>query len=85
MTPQPKTIVIIDEKKQERTFEVLFTHLVKSGQTWVFYFDPKDDETVFVARYDGKGHLEELNDDELSSAQSLLDDYDAQGDEDENP
>lgn len=65
MEQQEKTLVIIDDKGQEITMEVVFVYNdEETKEKYVFYIDPSDEEgEVFVSAYDDDGHLRPIEDD----------------------
>jgi uncharacterized protein YrzB (UPF0473 family) len=87
---EPKTIVITDEKGNDQTFHVLFTHTTKGNISYVFYVNPQDEESVFCSRYDEEGKLFDLVEEELVLVQELLKRYEDEeedledGEEDED-
>lgn len=81
---EPKTIIITDEQGHDHTFHVLFTHTTQARVSYVFYFDPQDEENVFCSRYNDEGKLFDIQEEEQSIVQDLLQRYqEAEEDDDE--
>jgi len=72
-----KEIIIIDEDGNELKMEIEFTYTDETtGKEYVFYFDPKDEDELFVAGYDEEGNLYEIEtDEELDKMEKVLDKY----------
>ena len=60
-----KRMVILDEKGNEHTVEILFTYEHEERKTsYVFFFEESNPDEVFAMRYNDKGELEDIDDDE---------------------
>ena len=65
MEPLDNEIVIVDEDGVETKFEILFTYENEDqGTQYVLYYDPKNPEEVFAARYNDNHELMEIEDEE---------------------
>lgn len=65
MEPLDNEIVIVDEDGVETKFEILFTYENDDrGMQYVLYYDPKNPEEVFAARYNDNHELMEIEDEE---------------------
>ena len=75
------TIKIYDEDGSSKIYEILFTYEDEGDhKSYVFYYDPADEETVFVSKYDEQGHLFPLEDgDEWERADEILSSYRGSG------
>lgn len=72
-----KEIIIIDENGNELKMEIEFTYTdEETGKEYVFYFDPADEDELFVASYDNEGNLYDVeSDEELDKLEKVLDKY----------
>ena len=72
-----KEIIIIDEDGNELKMEIEFTYTDEAtGKEYVFYFDPKNEEELFVAGYDDEGNLYDIEtDEEMDKLEKVLDKY----------
>ena len=72
-----KEIIIIDEDGNELKMEIEFTYTDEAtGKEYVFYFDPQNEDELFVAGYDENGNLYEIEtDEELDKMEKVLDKY----------
>lgn len=72
-----KEITIIDEDGKELKMEIEFTYTDDAtGKEYVFYFDPKNEEELFVAGYDAEGNLYEIeSDQEWEKIEKVLEKY----------
>lgn len=72
-----KEIIIIDEDGNELKMEIEFTYTDEAtGKEYVFYFDPQNEDELFVAGYDEEGNLYEIEtDEELDKMEKVLDKY----------
>lgn len=60
-----KRMVILDEKGNEHTVEILFTYEHEERKTkYVFFFEESDPDEVMVMRYTDNGELQVIEDDE---------------------
>jgi len=58
-------LLVTDEDGKEFVFKILFTYdNEERGNKYIFFYDPKDDDEVLVARYYEDGHLEYIEDEE---------------------
>jgi uncharacterized protein YrzB (UPF0473 family) len=78
MTEIEKTnhLIIETDEGKKITMEILFTF--KHPETkvnYVFYFEPSSPDDVFVSRYDDKGELFDLDDDEFLEADDVVENY----------
>ena len=65
MEPLDNEIIIVDEDGVETKFEILFTYENDDrGTQYVLYYDPKNPEEVFAARYNDNHELMEIEDEE---------------------
>jgi len=65
MASEEKQIIITDAEGKEHLMEVLFTYDNEERKTsYVFFYDPSDEENVLVYKYTEDGELEEIEDDE---------------------
>lgn len=76
------TITIYDEDGSSKVYNILFTYDDEdTHKSYVFYYEAKDEETVFVSKYDEKGHLYPLDSgDEWEKADEILASYNGSGD-----
>ena len=72
-----KEIIIIDEDGNELKMEIEFTYTDEAtGKEYVFYFDPQNEDELFVAGYDEEGNLYEIEtDEELDKMEKVLEKY----------
>lgn len=72
-----KEIIIIDEDGNELKMEIEFTYTDEAtGKEYVFYFDPANEEELFVAGYDENGNLYDVEtDEEMNKLEKVLDKY----------
>ena len=72
-----KDIIIIDEDGKELKMEIEFTYTDDAtGKEYVFYFDPENEEELFVAGYDAEGNLYEIeSDEEWAKIEKVLEKY----------
>ena len=72
-----KEIIIIDEDGNELKMEIEFTYTdEETGKEYVFYYDPANEDELFVAGYDEDGNLYELEtEEELDKMEKVLDQY----------
>ena len=58
-------IIIEDDDGQEHLMEILFTYdHEERGKSYVFFFDPDNEEEVLVMSYNDEGELFPIDDDE---------------------
>lgn len=67
-------LLVTDEDGKEYNFKILFTYdNEERGVKYVFFYDPKDEDEVFFARYYEDGHLEYIEDeDELAEVEEVF-------------
>ncbi|MGB4984803.1 MAG: DUF1292 domain-containing protein [Erysipelotrichaceae bacterium] len=54
-------LIVIDEMGNELPMKILFTFENEEyGKQYVFYFDPNNDEEIFVSSYDDQNNLYDL-------------------------
>ena len=72
-----KEIIVIDEDGNELKMEIEFTYTDEAtSKEYVFYFDPNNEEELFVAGYDEEGNLYEVEDEEeMNMLEKVLDKY----------
>ena len=72
-----KEIIIIDEDGNELKMEIEFTYTDEAtGKEYVFYFDPQNEDELFVAGYDEEGNLYEIEtDEEMDKMEKVLNKY----------
>ena len=60
-----KKMVILDEKGNEHTVEIMFTYEHEErGKKYVFFFEESNTNEVFAMRYTDDGALEDIDDEE---------------------
>ena len=65
MENKENKIIITDSEGKEHMMEILFTYdNEERGTSYVFFFDPADEENVIAMRYTEAGDLEDITDDE---------------------
>ena len=65
MANKEDQIIITDAEGKEHLMQILFTYDNDERKTsYVFFFDPSNDEDVIVMRYTESGELEDIEDDE---------------------
>lgn len=74
-------VILIDEDGEEIVCDILFTYDNEDrGEQYVVFYDPNDEESLFVARYYEEGDdiiFElDLSDDEFKEAEEVLAAYD---------
>lgn len=66
-------ITIMDEEGNEHLIDILFTYdNEQRGKSYVFFYDPNNDEEIMVMSYNENGELFEISEEEFKEAEEVL-------------
>ena len=65
MDKKDRQMTVIDGSGKEHTMEILFTYdNEERKRSYIFFYDPKNEDEVLVMRYNDNNELEDIEDEE---------------------